>query len=170
MNLYLVRHADAVPLGAGEVPGEVLTDEERPLSEAGKRQVEGLAALFRRLAIVPDRLLTSPLVRASQTAEGLRGNLQLPADRLTECRPLAPGGSTRKLAKALGKLALANVVVVGHEPDLGQHTAWLLGSKRARISFAKGGVACVVCDRDVDKGTGVLRWLITPQLFDEAKS
>jgi len=166
VNLYLVRHADAVPLGTGEV----LTDAERPLSEEGRRQVKGLADLFRRLGIVPDRLLTSPLVRARQTAVGLRENLQLPVDRLTECKALAPDGSTRKLAKSLGKLTEASVVVVGHEPDLGQHAAWLLGSKRARISFAKGSAACVVCARDLDKGTGVLRWLITPQLFDEAKS
>lgn len=161
MNLYVVRHADALAAG---IDG-VMTDEERPLTEEGQRQVKGLAGAFQRLAVVPERIVTSPLVRARQTAEGLARRLGLPPEAVIECKALAPDGSSKKLGKFLRKLAARAVVVVGHEPDLGRHTAWLLGGKKARIGYAKSAAAHLVCDREPDKGAGSLRWLITPPMF-----
>jgi phosphohistidine phosphatase len=161
VNLYLVRHADAVPAGTGGI----LRDDDRPLSEEGVQQVKGLADVFRRLGVVPDRFVTSPLVRARQTAEGLLGQLDLSAETLVECKALAPDGSSKKLAKFLRKLGVGSAVLVGHEPDLGQHAAWFLGSRKARIGFAKGSAAWIVCDRDPGQGAAALRWLVTPQLF-----
>jgi phosphohistidine phosphatase len=159
MNLYLVRHADAIPLGEQGVS----TDEERPLSERGVKQVERLAQGLKRLGIPVDRIFTSPLRRAVQTAEELCRGLQLNPAQLTSCDELAPGQSAKKLAKFLLKAEGENHLLVGHEPELGQHTAWLIGDKEARIAFAKSGVACVTCDGVPQKGSGTLCWLLTPK-------
>jgi phosphohistidine phosphatase len=166
MNLYLVRHADAVPVGAEGIH----QDEQRPLSATGKEQVELLAAAFRRLHFPPCQVLSSPLVRARQTAEQLLEHWAIPGLVLSECEALLPGGSSRRLAKFLRQLDTPNVVLVGHEPDLGRHTAWLIGSKRARIEFAKGGAAAVVCDHPPRKGEGTLLWLLTPTWLDAGPS
>jgi phosphohistidine phosphatase len=140
----------------------ITNDADRPLSEVGMRQSVGLATTFKRLDLHLDQVFTSPLKRASQTAGELCRSLGVPDLRPSECDALAPGGSSRKLAKFLRKQSGNHIVLVGHEPDLGIHTAYLIGSKRARIEFAKGGAACIVCDQPPRKGTGVLLWLLTP--------
>lgn len=158
MNIYLVRHADAVPVGEAGVT----TDEERPLSTRGNEQVAILADALMRHGIVIDRIVSSPLRRAVQTAEELRRHLSLQPEVLL-CEQLAPGQSSKRLAKYLQKLEGNHVVLVGHEPDLSQHTAWLIGSKKAALEFAKSGIANVACDGNPAKGTGTLVWLVTPE-------
>jgi phosphohistidine phosphatase len=162
VNLYIVRHADALPINMQDIT----SDADRPLSDEGHRQVKRLAAGFKRLDIRPDRVLTSPLRRAREAAQDLVQHLNLTGLEAVHCDHLAPGGSSRKLAKALRQLDVQNVILVGHEPDLGRHTAHFIGSKRARIEFAKGGCACVACDNPPRKGTGALMWLLTPMWLD----
>jgi len=158
MNIYLIRHADALPVDMHAITN----DADRPLSDEGRRQSAGLAATFKRLDLRLDLVLTSPLKRAAQTAEELSKALNVPDLKPEVCDELAPGESSKRLFRSLRKLNANHVVLVGHEPDLGMHTAYLIGGKRARIEFAKGGAACVVCDQPPRKGTGVLLWLLTP--------
>jgi phosphohistidine phosphatase len=159
MNIYLVRHAKALP-----VDGERITaDEDRPLSELGLHQVALLARGFQRLGVPLDTVLTSPLVRARQTAEELVRRLGRTDLEVRECDPLAPGGLAKKLMKFIRTLGSEHAVLVGHQPDLGEHAAYLIGSKKARVAFAKGGAACIACDRPPRKGAGTLLWLITPE-------
>jgi phosphohistidine phosphatase len=157
MNVYLVRHADALAAGTQGI----LADADRPLSPDGQRQVTQLAAWLKHLHVRLDKVLTSPLVRARQTAEGLTQHLQLPPAALECCDYLQPGGPAKKLAKFLRELDSPEVALVGHEPDLSQHAAWLMGSKKARLEFAKGGAACIACDEPPRKGAGILRWLVS---------
>jgi phosphohistidine phosphatase len=159
MKIYLVRHADAVPMGTAGIE----QDEDRTLSAEGSRQTEWLGTFFQALDLPPDKIVTSPLVRCRQTAEGIRQLLPAPQPEIIECEALAPGGATKKLSRSLRRLGLESVILVGHEPDLGHHTAWLIGSKRAQIEFAKGGAACVVSDNTLNKGSGTLLWLVTPR-------
>ncbi len=159
MNLYLVRHADAVPVGEGGVS----TDEDRMLSDRGVQQAEQLAQALKRLAVPVDQVLTSPLRRATQTAEILLQGLQLAPSVLVTCDQLAPGQTPKKLAKYLLKFETENLVLVGHEPDLGRHAGWLIGSKRAQVAFAKGGCACITSDGAPQKGSGTLVWLVNPK-------
>jgi phosphohistidine phosphatase SixA len=110
-----------------------------------------------------DEILTSPLRRAAQTAEELAQQMGTPRPDVTPCERLAPGSSSKKLAKYLLASDAKEVLLVGHEPELSEHTAWLIGSKEARIEFAKGALACVRCDGVPQKGAGTLAWLITPK-------
>ena len=163
MNLYLIRHAEAAPLGEGGVTD----DPERPLTEKGRKQArlaaEALQARGIRLGVV----LTSPLLRTRQTAEGIVQSWKAPAPELQRCDELAPGSKRRKLSRRLRDLGGAAVALVGHQPDLNDYAAWLIGSRKAQIELAKGGVACVSCADDVDKGAGVLLWMLTPQWMGE---
>lgn len=158
MEIYIIRHADALPLGEGGSS----RDEERPLSETGKTQSRNLALSLQQHGVVLSHLVTSPLLRARQTAEGMLQAWSAPAPALEECEELAPGGRSKRLAKYLRDLKGDAVGLVGHQPDLGEHVAWLIGSKQAQIDLAKAGVAAVHMAEEPAKGGGVLLWLITP--------
>ncbi len=163
MQIYLIRHADAEPLGAGGADN----DEERALTGKGLGQTEELARFFKRLGVDPGAVLTSPLVRSRQTAERLLEKMGLGEGKceLILEDELAPGGSCKGLAKRLSKLSSPVVFLVGHEPDLGRFTAWLIGSKRAQVELAKAGVAYVDANAPLGKACGSLVWLVTPTLL-----
>jgi phosphohistidine phosphatase SixA len=101
-------------------------------------------------------------LRARQTAEGILHAWSAPAPAYEECEELAPGGRSKRLARHLRELKGDAIGLVGHQPDLGEHLAWLIGSKRAQIDLAKAGVAAVHVADEPAKGTGVLLWLVTP--------
>jgi phosphohistidine phosphatase len=165
MNLYLLRHAQA--LNIGEQGSQ--TDEERPLSDEGRRQAELVADAVKRFGLKFDQVLTSPLRRATETAQELCRRLGLPEAVLASCAQLEPGVSSKKLMKRLRSLEANEVVLVGHAPDLGEHAAWLVGSKRCQLEIAKAGLAAIRCDAPPRKGVGTLTWLLTPELIAALK-
>jgi phosphohistidine phosphatase len=164
MNLYIIRHAHALPIN----PPEIEADEDRPLSDQGQEQVAAQAAALHRLGIKFERILTSPLARALQTAERLN-NLGLSLNNVETTDHLAPSLRPKKLAKLLRKAAADSIAIVGHEPDLSGFLAWLIGSRRARIDLAKAGIACVTCDEPPHKGAGRLEWVVTPMWFPKTE-
>ncbi|HEY7425292.1 MAG TPA: phosphohistidine phosphatase SixA [Gemmataceae bacterium] len=159
MDLYIIRHADAQPLGKGGIED----DAERPLTTEGQAQCGPLAAALQRQGVRLERVVTSPLLRARQTAEGLLKHLKSPAPELHTCDHLAPGGKRRKLTRFLRGLGVQSLAIVGHMPDLNDYAGWLIGSKKAQVDLAKAGIACVHFEDEPDKGAGVLTWLVTPQ-------
>lgn len=159
MDLYLIRHAHALALHQENIT----RDEERLLSDKGRAQCKLLAESLQRRGVQLDRFVTSPLVRACQTAEGIRQHWTNPSAEIVACEHLAPGGSMRKIAKFLRGQSDKRVALVGHAPDLNDTAAWLIGSRKAQIDFAKAGVAHLVCGDTLDKGCGTLVWLVTPE-------
>lgn len=160
MELYLIRHADAVPLGENGIAD----DADRPLSELGRGQARALASALQRQGVHIDKLLTSPLLRARQTAQGIVEAWVGPQPAVEECDELGPGGKSKKLAKFVRDVEANAVGLVGHQPDLAEHVAWLIGSKKAHIDLDKAGVAAIRCG-EPRKGGGMLVWLVTPQWF-----
>jgi phosphohistidine phosphatase len=161
MDFYLIRHADAEPLAQGDV-GD---DAERPLTDAGRAQCAPLAAALERAGVRLDQVVTSPLLRARQTAEGLLKHWPAPAPALHLCDQLAPGGKRRKLTRYLRDLSGPGIALVGHMPDLALFAAWLIGSKKAQLDLAKAGVVHVHFEGRPDKSQGVLTWLVTPEWY-----
>ena len=157
VELYVVRHAIAAERGP-----EWPDDNKRPLTERGvdrfKECVEGL----RSFDVEVDVIFTSPLVRAKQTAEYLSAGLPgKPPIKTADV--LAPGHTPVETMEAIARDArgATRVALVGHEPDLGELTAWLVGTKRA-IPFKKGGI----CRLDLDSLSsrhGTLAWLMPPR-------
>jgi phosphohistidine phosphatase len=168
MDLYLVRHAEAFPIGHEGIQ----EDRDRPLTELGKQQANNLAETFTKQGIATPLILTSPLVRAEETAAILAIKWKLPPESFVYCESLSPAGKRRHLAATINHHSPNAVALVGHEPDLGLLAAWLIGSKQARIAFAKGGAALIrVKEGEVKKGCGKLIWMVTPEwLPEEAKS
>jgi phosphohistidine phosphatase len=165
MNVYLLRHAHA--LNIGEQGSQ--TDAERPLSDEGRRQTELVAGAMKGLGLKFDQVLSSPLRRSMETAQELCRHLGLPAEALMTCEQLEPGVSSKKLMKRLRSLEANEVVLIGHAPDLGEHAAWLMGSKRCHLEIVKGGLAAIRCDAPPRKGVGALTWLLTPELIAALK-
>src|SRR5262245_34123545 len=128
MKIYIIRHADAFPLGP-----EYPDDHDRALTPDGFQQAKRLATSLRRHQAGLQVVLTSPLLRARQTAEEMRRHGAQPAPELRVCEELAPSFKRRSLARFLYQLGVGNVALVGHQPDLGEFSAWLIGGKKARI-------------------------------------
>jgi phosphohistidine phosphatase len=116
MQLYLVRHADATP-------GD--PDELRPLSDEGREQARELGERMRDDGVVPNVVLTSPLLRARETGDALAratGAISEADERL------APGATAETLREAISGRG-EHVVVVGHQPDCGRIAAALTGGE-----------------------------------------
>ncbi len=159
MDLYIIRHAEAQPLGVDGIE----EDADRPLTAAGHASSGPLAAALQRQRVHLDRIVTSPLLRARQTAEDLLKELGAPKPELHICDHLAPKGKRRKLTRFLCGLGAQSVAIVGHMPDLAEYAGWLIGSRKAQLDLAKAGVACIHFEDEPDKGAGALIWMVTPQ-------
>jgi phosphohistidine phosphatase len=143
-------------------------DEERPLTPAGVEQCGPLAAALLRRGVNLDHVVSSPLLRAKQTAEEMLKHWPAPAPALSLCKDLAPGGKPRKTTRFLRALDGSAVAVVGHMPDLAAYAAWLIGSKKAQVELAKSGLARVRFEARPGKGEGVLVWVVTPEWYSES--
>ena len=161
MDLLIVRHAIAFDRDRHRWR----EDGERPLSPAGIRRARKAAVGIKELTKAPHRVLTSPLVRAQQTARILTEVAGWPVAE--ETPELAPGEPAlvvlSLLAKDRGKL----VAVVGHQPGLGHLlAACLLGGGGALpIEMKKNAVACVSFEGTPRAGHAALRWLATPRML-----
>ncbi len=162
MDLYLIRHAEA-----GDRAQWNGDDAERPLTEEGHEQARQVGQGLRRRGVTLEALVSSPLVRARQTAEGVRQSLGDDAPELETCDALAPGGKRRKVARFLQRLEAGTVALFGHMPDMGALAGWLIGSRKAQIDLAKAGVALIRFDDEVAKGAGKLVWMVTPEWLAE---
>jgi phosphohistidine phosphatase len=157
LRIVLVRHAIAEPLA------ETHRDEDRRLTPEGIEKMELAARGLKCLKLEPDRILASPLRRAEETARILGDAFDLDAEVMDE---LAPGGRPQRVLAWLRKNQPAGtVLLVGHEPDLGEMTSWLLsGSAEAvAVHFKKGGAASVVLDAPASRPSGALEWLLSPR-------
>lgn len=160
MELYLIRHADAIPLGENGIT----EDEQRPLTPKGEQQADAMGKLFKARGIGFDRIISSPLVRARQTAEIMLESSGIELD-LAFSDTLVPEACPKKLGRYLKKMGGERVAVVGHLPHMGEFASWIIGSRKANIDVAKAGVALVSIDDAPRKGRGSLQWLITPDWF-----
>lgn len=136
MQLLFLRHGSAEP--KNDWLGD---DEHRPLTTEGRLVVTDLACSVPRLKTHPILILTSPFLRAQQTAEIVAECLGAQDKVLTD-RRLAPGFGLKQLEKILRDYPDASVLMlVGHEPDLTDIVRALTGG--GRLSIRKGGLAQV---------------------------
>lgn len=159
IQLYLIRH------GLAGARGEAWPDDtKRPLTTDGvarlRREVKGLGAL----GVTFDQVLTSPLVRTRQTADVVAQALA-PRGAVVTIDALAPGGTPAAVMAALAQHARqGSIAVVGHEPDLGQLAARLIGAK-APIPFKKGAVCRIDLDTLPPTHPGRLVWFAPPKML-----
>jgi phosphohistidine phosphatase len=152
MKLYLLRH------GKADWPDWDRPDDERPLTEEGKKEVAAVAKLLAKLEIATV-VSTSPLPRASQTA-AIAGKY-LKAKVQTEPL-LRPGFNATHLRRILKDFSGKSLMVVGHEPDFTRTISQLTGGN---TKLPKAGVALIELETGPMKG--VLRWLVPPKFAKE---
>ena len=161
MIIYLVRHSAAVPAGAGGV-----AEYDRYLTEEGIGKMKKGAAGLHSLGVRPDRILTSPLVRARQTADIIREILgqEIPLESADE---LSTSGTRKALYDILRRHAkLESIMLVGHQPSLGEiagEIAW--GSNDSYVELKKGGACCLEVETLSPAVRGSLLWLLTPAIL-----
>jgi phosphohistidine phosphatase len=157
MELYILRHGDAVD----RVTGGYARDADRPLTDEGRAEVLGVAGGLSRIGVTLDLLLTSPLVRAAQTAE-IVASVVTVASGPTTCPALA-GGELREILDAAR--AGRRTMVVGHMPSLGELASWLAwGDPSLTLSLRTAGLCRVDLADGQQPGQGDLRWLLPPRL------
>ncbi|HYM82532.1 MAG TPA: histidine phosphatase family protein [Candidatus Dormibacteraeota bacterium] len=155
IRLHLLRHAHAGDPTKWRGP-----DAERPLSAKGIAQAERLGELLARAGFRPDLIVTSPKVRAEQTARIVAEALGL---TVSVDERLASGFAIDELEALLeGAGRPAAPVLVGHDPDFSELLGDLIGSP---IQLRKGALARVDVAPPFDPESGVLRWLVPPDLL-----
>jgi phosphohistidine phosphatase len=160
VNLYLLRHGIAVEPGT---PGYE-RDSERPLIPKGERRLHSAAAAMKKLGLCFDLILSSPFIRARQTAEIVAGELKL-KKRIEFFDGLVPGGNPKTLIHALNELKLPpeSVLLVGHEPYLSRLISLLVsGGANAAIEMKKGGLCKLEVEELQHGQCARLSWLLTP--------
>ena len=159
LELYLIRHGIAAERG-----DEYPDDSKRPLTSQGMSALRKEAKALDELGIGFDHIITSPLVRTRQTAEILAEHLtSKPTVSTTDS--LAPAGSPTGIFQELGKhMKKARIALVGHEPNMGELAARLIGS-RSPFDFKKGAICRIDFEVFPPKGVGQLRWFVTPKML-----
>jgi len=155
MQLYFLRHGEA------DWPDWNKPDDERPLTDFGKKEVRQVAKFLDRLKVKPDLIVTSPLPRASQTAKIAAEQLKV---KLREDESLEPGFGLSELRTVFKHHRSKVLMLVGHEPDLTSLISELTG---ALVKLSKAGVALL--DIDPESEEGKLFWLFPPKFARKAK-
>jgi phosphohistidine phosphatase len=162
MNLYILRHG----LAAERDPQNFPDDSLRPLLPKGEERIRLACAALSALEVSFDRILSSPYMRAAQTAEIVAVRLGL-KKRLEFCDELTPGGDSKALVRYVNRLRPApeNVLLVGHEPDLSQFISRLIsGGPATAIDMKKGGLAKLAIEAELRYARcATLAWLLTPK-------
>ena len=160
MTLYLMRHAEAGSQDARRWPDDRL----RPVSSRGHREHAAMARALKRMGVRFDRLLTSPLVRARETAE-ITAKAYGRRIRLEETDALGDEARLKDLLKVLRHLPRsASVVAVGHEPFLSKAVGALVSPDgRAHVEMKKSGVAALEFEGRPKRGGGTLLFHLRPR-------
>ena len=161
MNLYLLRHGLAVP----DTDVNMQTDRQRPLTPEGLKKSRRVAKALKAMELSFELILSSPYLRAHQTAEvvarefGLGSGIEL-ADELT------PEASPRQLLKKLEsrRHLPKDLLLVGHEPFLSSLISLMLcGSLEPRVVLKKSGLAKLSVISFQPESPAILEWLLTPK-------
>lgn len=154
MDLILLRHGKAEDMNIGG-------DFTRELVEKGREQARRAAKLLKTADMLPNIVLTSPLIRARQTADEFCQTAGMPGAVIQSW--LACGMSPET---ALSELAafrdFKRVAIVGHNPDFSQLIEWIIGTRDGTIDMKKGALACLAITPPSRHGT--LAYMIPPKL------
>lgn len=159
LELYLIRHGIAAERGS-----DYPDDSKRPLTSAGIARLRKEAKALAALDVDFDLIISSPLVRAKQTAEVFAQTMSS-RPTVTLSDSLAPAGTPASVFQELAKhMRKARIALVGHEPNIGELAARLIGARTA-IEFKKGAICRIDFEVFPPKGTGQLRWFVPPKLL-----
>ena len=161
MKLFILRHG----IAAMRDDLDVENDSQRQLTPKGKRQLRQSAAAMKKMGLRFDLILSSPYLRAKQTAEIVADFLKL-NKKLHFSNALVPDGSPNVLIRQLHEIKPApeNVLLVGHEPYLSSLISLLTsGGIDLAMDFKKGGLCKLETERLSYDRCATLIWLLMPK-------
>ncbi len=161
MDIYFLRHASA-----GESLSDPKQDEKRPLDEVGVRQSQQIGRVLAKLEVQPDVIISSPLVRAKQTAALVATELGFKKTLLLD-HSLRPDADFEQFRQLLRKYSRKKTVIVtGHNPTLSEFLSLVISSEttESTIELKKGAIAKV----QVKRGQPLLQWIMTPKTVQAA--
>ena len=160
MDVFVLRHAIAEDAGPGQA------DSERRLTDVGRERLRLVVRKAMRAGMAPAVVLTSPYVRARQTADILLEELDHPCELVTTAN-LTPYASVADLWQELREYArLSPVMVVGHNPQLSELVSVLIGSSRYALEMKKAAIAYVKDAGAGPRPAGRLAWMLTAKLAE----
>jgi len=161
MRLWIVRHGIAIDREDPKCP----SDPERYLTPEGIKKTREAAQGFATLEDKPELFLSSPYVRAKQTADLFAEAFKIPKSKIETTEHLLPGAEPAAFFRELARHRGADsAICFGHAPNLDELIAHALGSKKDLTELKKAGAACVDLARIVP-AAGTLVWLMTPRLL-----
>lgn len=155
MELIFFRHGDAEDVGPNG------SDHARRLTSRGELESERVARFILASGLAPGEVVSSPLVRARQTAERVARVLGCGPEPQTDDR-LKSGARVEDIEGVVADYPAQRILLVGHEPDFSQVVSALIGG--GRLDMKKSGAACVTLSV-VQTGAGRLQWLVRPDLI-----
>lgn len=165
MNFYIIRHAIAVD----EATSDYEQDSERPLTDKGRKKMRQIVKALRNLDVEFDLILSSPYIRACETAEILADVFKM-KKKIVFTDNLIPMAEPELLIAEINeKYSVDNLAVVGHEPYLSTLVSLLVaGNTKIDITLKKGGVCYLTADdlHPLDHRAS-LEWLLTPGIMME---
>ncbi|MCX6080201.1 MAG: phosphohistidine phosphatase SixA [Chloroflexi bacterium] len=158
MNLYLMRHAIAAE------PDGITADSQRALTEKGRSKLRLIASALGKLDLHFDLILTSPYLRARQTADLVANTLKVQSDCVFVSENLTPLDLGAQLVDEINTHEqVENLLVVGHEPTLSQLIGILVaGDASLGIQMKKGGLCKLLTGKLTYGRCATLEWLLTP--------
>lgn len=166
MRLTLFRHGIAIDQADPQCP----TDPERQLTAVGRRRTRAASEGLRFLGVSPELVVTSPYVRAAQTAEIACQVLGYPKSRIETRDDLVPFGNAHRMLASLADVPRAEVLCVGHNPNLADLLAVSLGEPDRHVaSLRKAGAACIELV-EPGRAPGRLLWLLEPRALRQLGS
>jgi phosphohistidine phosphatase len=164
MNLYIIRHAIAVDEGSPEYE----EDSQRPLTDKGKKKMRQIAKGLRALGADFDLILSSPYVRAKETAEILANVFKIKTDVAFSDNLIPMGDPDLLIAEMNEKYTANSIALVGHEPFLSALVGLLVSDNAAiDMTLKKGGVCRLSADDLHHARKATVEWLLTPGILVE---
>ena len=161
MNLYVIRHAIAVEAGNPKYE----EDCQRPLTGKGKDKMKKIAQGLWEMETQMDLILSSPAVRAMETAKILANRLDIKKSRLIVTEHLEATGYADQLINEIKEKYgdMENIALVGHEPYLSSLVSVLISGKTdSSLTLKKGGVCLLTTDALEYGKCASLNWLLSP--------
>jgi phosphohistidine phosphatase len=158
MFVYVLRHGIADDAKPGE------PDSSRALTSEGRKKLASVLERAKKAGVAPAVILTSPYLRAKQTARVAAQTLGR-EESIVETSALVPSGSPELVWDEVSEYrSEEQVMVVGHEPLLGELVSYLLDSPSLRVDMRKAALVAISLEGLRGSPRGVLQWMIIPKL------
>jgi len=166
MDLYLMRHAEAVDLG---VHG-ITRDADRALTDKGQRQAMRMGRLLKKLGVKFDMVLSSPFVRARDTAKRMLQEMDVSL-KITNTDALKPDGKNDAIWQTILRAESHSILIVGHLPSIASFAASLMGNLSDEpLHFHKGTLAALRYDPDAHMSHATVEWMVSAAFLKRALS